>query len=149
MFRRHVHKANVDFDASDFSVLTQEQIQEYFRVAGEETEERERNKIKLIPRVRKEYIFPTSFKYNKDDVPEFIKLVFRDPYILTEEKDRFIELFVIPFIEIPSFKEEKLGKYLLFIDNKYVDGVISYVSELDEYKGSKVIIKIGEIDFFN
>ena len=91
-----------------------------------------------------EYDFSNSV-IKKKDVPIFFRSIFKDPFIPNEEREKFVQEFLIDYINDEEFREEYDGKWLLFVDRKW-KGVIDHEGEAINYgkqKNRKYIIPIG------
>ncbi len=106
---------------------------------------------------RSEYLGKESFVFpymgiNEEDVPKYFKRIFDDPSISNYEGERFITEFLIKFINkngdkrYKNYKRNSMGKFLLFVDNKY-EKVVDDESEAWVYGTNhniKQIFYIGE-----
>jgi hypothetical protein len=96
--------------------------------------------------IREPHFSPSTipFLQNKD-IPEFVDLIFEDPFINAREKEKFAYEFLQRYMVNKKFREDNEDKYILFINNRY-HGVINNLSEVSgNQEDGKMVIKIGKI----
>ena len=95
-----------------------------------------------------------EFNYYQDEVlnpktlPNFMDVIFTNPYIPSEQKQIFLEEFAIKYLKEKKFKNSVKGKYILFFNNIYTE-IIDKKTDAFNYgtgRDSKITIKIGELE---
>jgi len=92
------------------------------------------NQPKITP-VKEKYVEPYNFENSElkeEYVPFYFKTIFSTPFIPNEERQRFIDNFLIRYLTDNIFYESMQGKYLLFMNHKW-EGVIENLEEAMNY----------------
>lgn len=109
--------------------------------------------LNYIPPPKKIYKYEPYFEYRKqgltdENVPDFAKVIFINPFIKNRLKQEFIDTFLLNYIKSKRFKDEYNGKYIVILNNldyTIVNSIDESVALNDYQIGGKINIFIGEL----
>lgn len=99
---------------------------------------------------------PTNRYFNYDQeslrgkfIPGFAKIILDHPYFSQEQKQKFVDLFLIEYLEDEEIQEALYGQYLIFNNRDFI-AILEDLKELSElekqgYTGVKYTVPIGYV----
>ena len=97
----------------------------------------------------------TYFNYNQKSlrgktIPGFAKIILDHPYFSQEQKQKFVDEFLLEYLNNPEYQDETFGKYLVFNRNNFVcvmeDLRDLYKLEEEGYRDAKYTVPIGYVE---
>jgi len=145
-----------DLGINSFSIpenASEEEKKEIFRLSLEDSEKRNKkiNESNQTPaRIRQEYNYWDRLNISKEQVPFFMVGIFQSIFISTDEKDNFINIFCLNYLNDVNFQNQFDGKYLFFLNNKLVS-IIDTKEDMDYSNpyDTRLVVKIGKLDVYN
>jgi len=103
------------------------------------------------------YTYEPYFEYKQqgltdENVPNFAKAMFIDPFIKNHLKQKFIDTFLLKYVNDRQFRVKNKGKYIVIIDNseyEIVNNEQESIALRNYQKGGKLNIYIGDLMKFN